>query len=139
MAYFERDTADGGSAYSGTLVDGTSSGTYMVFDVSPDLGVATGKDFSIIQSESFGGDEFTVQRHTGKRTWQLSFSFVSSAFKTKLENFRNTVGGPYRKFTYNDGSTSYSNVRMSADSLQFTEVAPSVYSTSMQIRQATTS
>jgi len=28
---------------------------------------------------------------------------------------------------------------MSADSLQFTEVAPSVYSTSMQIRQATTS
>tara|TARA_R100000808_G_scaffold6452_1_gene19173 strand:+ start:8470 stop:8889 length:420 start_codon:yes stop_codon:yes gene_type:complete len=139
MAYFERDTADGGSAYSGTGSDGSGSGTYMVFDVSPDLGVATGKEFSVIQSESYGGDEFTVQRHTGKRTWQLSFSFISSAFKTKLENFRNTVGGPYRKFTYNDGSTTYTNVRMSVDSLQFTEVAPSVYSTSMQIKQATTS
>ena len=100
MAYFERDTADGGSAYSGTGSDGTSSGTYMVFDVSPDLGVQTGKDFSVIQTESFGGDEFSIQRHSGKRTWQLNFSFISSAFKTKLENFRNTVGGPYRKFTY---------------------------------------
>ena len=139
MAYFERDTADGGSAYSGTGSDGTSSGTYMVFDVSPDLGVQTGKDFSVIQTESFGGDEFSFQRDSGKRTWQLNFSFISSAFKTKLENFRNTVGGPYRKFTYNDGSTTYTNVRMSADSLLFTEVAPSVYSTSISIRQASTS
>ena len=65
MAYFERDTADGGAAYSGTGSDGTSSGTYMVFDVSPDLGVQTGKDFSVIQTESFGGEEFSIQRHSG--------------------------------------------------------------------------
>jgi|APSaa5957512535_1039671.scaffolds.fasta_scaffold101755_2 hypothetical protein len=114
-----------------------NSGTNLTFDVSPDMGIAYGRDLAVLQAETIGGDEFTVQQHTGKKTWSWSWSFISSSFKTSLEGFRDAVGGSYQSFTYNDG-TSYT-VRMSADSLQFTEVSPDVYSTSFKIREVSAS
>ena len=115
-----------------------NSGTQLDFAVSPDLGVVTGKEFAVILNESYGGSEFTVQRHTGKKTFSLNFSFISSTFKSNLQSFRDAVGGPYKSFTYNDGSTSYT-VRMSESSLQFTEVAPDVFSSSLQMREVSPS
>lgn len=111
-----------------------NSGTQLDFEVNPDLGVMTGKEFAVTYNESYGGDEFTVQRHSGKKTFNLNFSFVSSTFKGNLQSFRDAVGGPYNSFTYNDGSTSYT-VRMSEGSLQFTEVAYDVFSTTLQMRE----
>ena len=115
-----------------------NSGTQLDFAVSPDLGVVTGKEFAVFLNESYGGSEFTVQRHTGKKTFSLNFSFISLTFKSNLQSFRDAVGGPYNSFTYNDGSTSYT-VRMSESSLQFTEVAPDVFSSSLQMREVSPS
>ena len=58
--------------------------------------------------------------------------------KTELENFRNTVGGDYKSFTYNDGSTSYT-VRMDKSSLKFTESVYSRYSTNIKLREVSPS
>ncbi len=115
-----------------------NSGTQLNFAVSPDLGVVEGKEFAVTINESYGGSEFTVQRHTGKKIFSLTFSFISSTFKTNLKTFRDAVGGPFKSFTYNDGSTSYT-VRMTEGSLQFTEVAPDVFSSSLQMREVSPS
>ena len=89
-------------------------------------------------SESFGGNEFAVQKHTGKKTWEWNWSNISSSFKTELENFRNVVGGDFKSFTYNDGSTSFT-VRMSPSSLQFTEGTYQRYSTNIQLKEVSPS
>ena len=56
----------------------------------------------------------------------------SNTFKTNLEAFRDEVEGDYKKFVYYD-DTSYHYVRMSADSMRFTEVAHNVFSTSLNV------
>ena len=114
------------------------SGTNLTFEVTPDIGIATGKKFSNIISESFGGIEYIVQPHSGKKTWSWSWSNISSSLKGELETFRNTIGGNYKSFTYNDGSTSYT-VRMAPDSLQFTESQYQRYSTNIKLREVSPS
>ena len=78
------------------------------------------------------------QAHTGKKTWEFSWSNISSTFKGNLETFRNAVGGNFNSFTYNDGSSSYT-VRMSQDSLQFTESLFERFSTSIKLREVSPS
>jgi hypothetical protein len=124
MAYFQHADYDSGSNFN--------------FEVNPDFGIKTGKEYSTIKNESFGGNEFTVRPHTGKKNWEWNWSNISSTFKTNLENFRNTVSGDFKSFTYNDGSTSYI-VRMSKDSLAFSEDTYSRYSTNIKIREVSPS
>ena len=114
------------------------SGTNLTFEVNPDFGIKLGKEFATVLSESFGGNEFAVQKHTGKKTWEWNWSNISSSFKTELENFRNVVGGDFKSFTYNDGSTSFT-VRMSPSSLQFTEGTYQRYSTNIQLKEVSPS
>ena len=124
MAYFNHADYDSGSNLS--------------FEVNPDFGISTGKEYATIKHESYGGNEFYIQKHTGKKIWEWNWSNISSTFKTELENFRNTVGGDYKSFTYNDGSTSYT-VRMDKSSLKFTEIVYSTYSTNIKLREVSPS
>ena len=124
MAYFNHSSYD--------------SGTNLTFEVEPDFGLQTGKEYANSTLESYSGTEYVIQAHTGKKTWQWSWSSISSSFKTELENFRNTVGGNYKSFTYNDGSSSYT-VRMTDSSLQFTEGSYRRYSTTINLREVSPS
>ena len=124
MAYFNHASYD--------------SGTNLTFEVNPDFGIATGKEYATIRNESFGGNEYMTQPHSGKKTWEWQWSNISSSFKGELATFRNTVGGNYLSFTYNDGSTSYT-VRMSPDSLQFTESNYQRYGTNIKLREVSPS
>jgi hypothetical protein len=114
------------------------SGNNLTFEVNPDIGIQTGKEFNNDLKESLGGAEFVTQAHSGKRTWQWSWSNISSTFKGQLETFRNTVGGNFKSFTYNDGSSNYT-VRMSSDSLQFNEQFLDRFSTNIRLREVTAS
>ena len=124
MAYFQS-----------TLYD---SNTALQFEVTPDIGELTGKQYKNDVKESLGGVEYVSQAHTGKKTWEFSWSNISSTFKGNLETFRNAVGGNFNSFTYNDGSSSYT-VRMSQDSLQFTESLFERFSTSIKLREVSPS
>jgi len=115
-----------------------SSGSNLTFEVNPDFGIKTGKDFKTIKNESFGGVEFFVQPHTGKKTWDWKWSNISSTFKGQLETFRNVVSGDFKSFTYNDGATSFI-VRMTKDSLGFTESTYQRYSTNIKLREVSPS
>ena len=124
MAYFQHSDYDSNQA--------------LTFEVNPDFGIKTGKDYATIKNESFGGVEHYVQPHTGKKIWEWKWSNISATFKGELETFRNTVGGDYKSFTYNDGSSSYT-VRMSKDSLSFTESTYQRYTTNIKIREVSAS
>ena len=115
-----------------------NSNTALQFEVTPDIGQVTGKQYKNDVKESLGGVEYVSQAHTGKRTWEFSWSNISSTFKGNLEGFRNAVGGSFNSFTYNDGSSSYT-VRMSQDSLQFTESLFERFSTSIKLREVSPS
>jgi len=115
-----------------------NSNTALQFEVTPDIGEVTGKQYKNDVKESFGGVEYVTQAHTGKKTWEFSWSNISTTFKNNLEAFRNAVGGNFNSFTYNDGSSSYV-VRMSQDSLQFTESLFERFSTSIKLREVSPS
>jgi hypothetical protein len=114
------------------------SGNNLTFEVNPDFGSTTGKEFANTIKESLGGVEYAFQAHTGKKTWTLTWSNISTTFKTQLENFRNAVSGNYQSFTYNDGSSNYT-VRMSADSLQFQESTLNRYQTTINMKEVSPS
>jgi len=83
---------------------------------------------------SHGGEEYSNQRHDGKRFWNFDLRYCSSTYKTSLETMREAVDGAHYKFLYYDGS-SYHYVRMSDDSLRFKEVAYGVYDTSIKLTE----
>ena len=114
------------------------SGTNLSFEVEPDIGRSEGKEYKTDSKESYGGVEYITQAHTGKKTWAWNWSNVSISFRNELETFRNTVGGNYKSFTYNDGTTSYT-VRMGEDSLQFRESNYRRYSTNIKLREVSPS
>ena len=114
------------------------SGNNLSFEVNPDFGTAIGKEFANTIKESLGGTEYAFQPHTGKKTWSWSWTNISSTFKGQLETFRNNVGGDYTSFTYKDGSTSFT-VRMSSDSLQFTESTYDRFQTNVRLKEVSPS
>ena len=83
---------------------------------------------------SHGGNEFSNQRHGGKKFWNFSLEHINSSYKTSLETMRDAVDGAHYKFLYYDGS-SYNYVRMSDDSLRFNEIAYGVYSTKIKLTE----
>jgi len=78
------------------------------------------------------GLQYSNQVATNLDTWKWNWSYITSSMKTSLESI-NTNVGTHLKFIYYD-ETNYNWVKMSK-LMQFTEVAPSVYSTSVNLRE----
>ena len=114
------------------------SGNNLNFEVTPDMGIKTSKEFANTMHESFGGVEYMTKAHSGKKVWVFNWSNISVTFKAQLENFRNAVSGNFSSFTYNDGSSNYT-VRMTENSLQFSEVNYQRFSTSIELREVSPS
>jgi len=107
-------------------------GTKYNFDVNFDLNNKLGEEFGTDIITSYGGNEYANKRHEPKTTWSWNWSYLSSNQKTSLEDLNSKVQD-HKKFIYYD-ETTYHYVRM-VKPLVFTEVAPSVYSTSMTLRE----
>ena len=100
-------------------------------NLAGDEGISYGNDLIISQ----GGNEFSNQRHSGKKFWNFSLVNCSSTYKTSLEAMREAVDGAHYKFLYYDGS-AYNYVKMSDDSLQFKEIAYGIYDTNIKLTEA---
>ena len=107
-------------------------GTKYDFDANPDINNEFGEEFNTDINISYGGDEYACKRHEPKSTWEFSWDFLLGDQKTALESLNSTVQDN-RKFIYYD-ETNYHYVIMDKP-LEFIEVAPSVYSTSMTLRE----
>lgn len=112
-------------------------GKKLDFDVNPDMNMATSERHGVTLNTSYGGVDYATKRHDSRSQWTLNFSNISSSFKTDLESMRDSLVGPFQPFLYynDEGSGSYNWVRMTDDSLSFTEVAHQRYSTSISMIQ----
>jgi len=99
-------------------------------DLNGSEGINYGNDMII----SDGGEQYSNQRHGGKRFWNFDLRYCSSAYKTSLQTMRDAVKGAHYKFLYYDGSAYY-YVKMSDNSLRFKEVAYGVYDTSIRLKE----
>jgi len=99
-------------------------------DLNGTEGINYGNDMII----SDGGEQYSNQRHGGKRFWNFDLRYCSSAYKTSLETMRDSVKGAHYKFLYYDGSAYY-YVKMSDDSLRFKEISYGVYDTSIKLTE----
>tara|TARA_R100000742_G_C4279324_1_gene103593 strand:+ start:5493 stop:6269 length:777 start_codon:yes stop_codon:yes gene_type:complete len=93
-----------------------------------------GANYGNTQTISHGGVEFSSQKHDKKRFYNFDLTFINETYKTSLETMRDSVDLSHHKFLYYDGS-EYIYVRMSDDSLQFTEVAFGVYDTKIKLTE----
>lgn len=109
-------------------------GKVYTFDQEPNVGAKTGVLPGNTVHKSIGGQEYGFKKHEPLKFWDYKFDFLGSSAKTNLESFRDAVDNGFKKFVYYDGS-SYHWVRMSEDSLNFTEVLPSIYNTSIKLHQ----
>ena len=98
--------------------------------LSGEEGVVYGND----TLESYGGNEFSNQRHGAKKFWNFDLKHINTTYKASLEAMRDAVDQSHLKFLYYDGS-SYNYVRMSDRSLRFKEIAFGVYSTKIQLTE----
>ena len=120
------------STFSSKEIAEVIIGTKYDFDVNFDLNNKIGEEFGTDVMTSYGGQEYANKRHEPKTTWNWNWSYLSSSQKTSLDSLNSSVQD-YKKFIYDD-EANYHYVRM-VKPLDFTEVAPSVYSTSMTLRE----
>lgn len=98
------------------------------FELNNTLGEISGAD----NITAWGGQEYSNKRHENKTTWNWNWKYLSSANKTSLDTI-NTNVGDHTKFIYYD-ETNYNWVKQTK-LMKFTEVAPSVYSTNVSLRE----
>ena len=108
-------------------------GTRYTFDVNPELNAKTGEEFGTDIMTSYGGNEYANKRHEPKTTWDWNWSHILSTQKTALEDMNASVQD-WKKFIYSEDATTHHYVRMTKP-VTFTEVAPSVYSANMSLRE----
>ena len=110
------------------VIIGTKYDIDMNFDLNNKIGEEFGTDTIISQ----GGNEYYTKRHAPKTTWDWKWSYLTSGQKTSLDGLNSSVQD-YKKFLYYDG-TDYHYVRMTKP-MDFTEVAPDIYSTAFSITE----
>tara|TARA_R110000824_G_scaffold399819_1_gene605838 strand:+ start:43 stop:831 length:789 start_codon:yes stop_codon:yes gene_type:complete len=107
-------------------------GSKYTFDVNPELNSKITEEFGTDVIISYGGDEYANKRHSPSTVWDFSFSHILSTQKTALEALNSNVQD-WKKFIYKDDS-SYHYVRL-VEPINFTEVAPNVFSANIKLRE----
>lgn len=126
--YIVNDTANEWDFCSEIIV-----GTKYDFAVNPELNAKTGEEFGTDIMTSYGGNEYANKRHEPKTTWDWNWSHILSTQKTALESLNASVQD-WKKFIYSEDATTHHYVRMTKP-VTFTEVAPSVFSANMSLRE----
>ncbi len=119
---------------TGTIDDITEIiiGTKYDFNINPELNAVIGEEFGTDIMTSYGGNEYANKRHSPKTTWSFNFEYLPAAQKTAFEALNSNVQD-WKKFVYYD-DTNYHYVRLT-DPIEFTEVAPSIFSCGVNLRE----
>jgi len=65
--------------------DGGSKSTYSP-SRNPNIGVQYGTDYSgVVRNQAIGGEVYTVERYGKRRSWSMTYSFLSAADQAKLQ------------------------------------------------------
>ena len=118
--------------------DGASKATYSP-SRNPNIGVQYGTDYSgIIRNQAIGGEVYTVERYGKRRSWSMTYTFLSAADQAKLQALIDYADGrkTFFFFAEDDFASSGTNsvkVRFNQDNFAFEEVAQGVTSITLNI------
>ena len=118
--------------------DGGSKGTFSP-SRNPNIGVQYGTDYSgIIRNQAIGGEVYTVERYGKRRSWSMTYTFLSAADQAKLQALIDYADGKKTFFFFaeDDFASSGTNsvkVRFNQDNFAFEEVAQGVTSITLNI------
>ena len=118
--------------------DGASKATYSP-SRNPNIGVQYGTDYSgIIRNQAIGGEVYTVERYGKRRSWSMTYTFLSAADQAKLQALIDYADGrkTFFFFAEDDFASSGTNsvkVRFDQDNFAFEEVAQGVTSITLNI------
>jgi len=117
----------------------TYGGNYANYTPSrnPDMDVSYNTGYEgITVSKAYGGKIYTNERYSKQLQWEMNYTNLIAADRTKLEALFNAVKGRKATFTFSpdSGSTSYT-VRFDDESLKFSQTSYNIYSVGFTITQ----
>ena len=118
--------------------DGASKATFTP-GRNPNIGVQYGTDYSgIIRNQAIGGAVYTVERYGKRRSWSMTYTFLSAADQAKLQALIDYADGRKTFFYFAEDDFASSgansvNVRFNQDTFAFEEVAQGATSITLNI------
>ena len=115
--------------------NGASKSTYTP-GRNPNVGVQYGSNYEgILQSQAIGGEIYTVERFSKRRSWSMIYSFLTSADQAKLQALIDYADGRKNFFFFSEDNfnTTGIKVRFDQDTFSFEEVAQGATSITFNI------
>ena len=112
-------------------------GEKLAFPVEPTANITTEHNFGSEEIKALGANRYYFSKHDNYKVFTLSLDHMTSANKTSLETFSNTVTDR-EPFIYSEDDTTgpFHWVRL-VRPLTFRQVAPDIYSTQLVLRELT--
>jgi hypothetical protein len=110
-------------------------GEKLAFPVEPTANIITAHNFGTEEVKAVGSNRFYFSKHSNYKVITLKLDHLTSANKTSLETFANTVTNR-EPFIYSEDDTTgpFHWVRL-VKPLQFKTVLPDIYSTQLILRE----
>lgn len=110
-------------------------GEKLAFPVEPTANIITNNTFGSEEVKALGANRYYFSKHDNYKTFTLSLDHMTSANKTSLETFANTVTDR-EPFIYSEDDTNgpFHWVRL-VKPLTFRQVTPEIYSTQLVLRE----
>jgi len=110
--------------------------------VNVDLNVGYGRNYDIVVNKSYSGKKYTVKKHDLKKSWDLSYSYISEADRTKLQNLHDATDGTFETFLFSEDNdfsgtlgTDHFTVRFTKDDLKFSQIASGAYTVKFTVEE----
>ncbi|QDP55047.1 MAG: hypothetical protein Tp1111SUR768151_16 [Prokaryotic dsDNA virus sp.] len=108
--------------------DGDNGASKITFTPSrnPNIGVEYGSNYQgVLKNQAIGGECYTIERFGKRRTFTMTYSFLTSADQAKLQALIDYADGRKNFFFFSEDnfSTTGIKVRFDQDSFAFQEVA----------------
>jgi len=108
--------------------DGDNGASKSTFSPSrnPNIGVEYGSNYQgVLKNQAIGGECYTIERFGKRRTFTMTYSFLTSADQAKLQALIDFADGRKNFFFFSEDnfSTTGIKVRFDQDSFAFQEVA----------------
>jgi hypothetical protein len=105
--------------------------------VQPTANIITAHNFGSEEVKALGANRYYFSKHDNFKTLTLSLDHMTSANKTSLETFANTVTDREPFIYSEDGTTGPFHWVRLVRPLTFRQIAPDIYSTQLVLRELT--
>lgn len=110
--------------------------------VNVDLNVGYGRNYDIVVNKSYSGKKYTVKKHDLRKSWDLTYSYISEADRTKLQNLHDATDGTFDTFLFSENNdfggtlgTDHFTVRFTKDDLKFSQIASGAYTVKFSVEE----